>query len=235
MQENIAFGLRIRKLPAVQTRSRVADALKMVGLDGLGGRKPAQLSGVSGSVWRLARALVCEPRVLLLDEPLAVLDAKLRRTMQIELKRLQKQVGITFVFVTHDQDEAMVMSDRIAVVNQGKIEQIGGAQEIYHRPATRFVADFLGQTNLLDAVVEREEERSIVTLGGGFRLEIDAGQWPTGASRALASIRPEKVRLSATSSQSSVEATIQESLFRGAATQLVTSNSQRNSGPGHAE
>ncbi len=145
--ENIAFGLRRRKAPGV--RAKVADMLTLVQLVGLERRRPAQLSGGQQQRVALARAIVNEPRVLLLDEPLGALDLKLRRQMQIELKRIQNEVGLTFVHVTHDQEEAMTMADTIAVMNMGRIEQIGTPGELYDSPATSFVANFLGQSNLV--------------------------------------------------------------------------------------
>ncbi len=183
---NIAFGLEMQRLPRAATAARVEEMLALVKLAGMGGRRASQLSGGQLQRVALARALACRPRVLLLDEPLAALDLKLRTEMQLELKRLQADVGITFVFVTHDQHEALTMSDRIAVMRAGRIEQVGPPQEIYERPATRFVADFIGETNLLEAT----------PLGAGrFRLasgvEIAAA---TGDGRVLA-IRPERARL----------------------------------------
>src|SRR5579871_4633647 len=154
VRENIAFGLRKKRLSKAEMARTVEEALALIKMQGYGERASHQLSGGQRHRVALARALVCRPKVLLLDEPLGALDAKLRHAMQIELKRLQSQLGITFLFVTHDQEEALVMSDRIAVVNKGRIEQIGPTAEIYHRPATAFVADFLGQANLIDAVVE---------------------------------------------------------------------------------
>jgi putative spermidine/putrescine transport system ATP-binding protein len=148
--ENVEYGLRIRKVPKRRRHERVAEALAMVRLPAFGGRKPSQLSGGQRQRVALARAIVNRPQVLLLDEPLGALDLKLRQEMQIELKRIQQEVGITFVYVTHDQEEALTMSDRIAVFSEGRIEQVGPPAELYERPATEFVAGFVGVSNLLE-------------------------------------------------------------------------------------
>ncbi len=147
--DNVGYGLMVRKVARPERSARVADALRMVRLEGYEGRRPAQLSGGQRQRVALARALVNRPRVLLLDEPLGALDLKLREEMQIELKAIQQQVGITFIYVTHDQEEALTMSDRLAVFNAGRIEQLGSPAEVYERPATRFVAGFVGTSNLL--------------------------------------------------------------------------------------
>ena len=148
--ENVEYGLRIRKVAKAQRRTRVQDALAMVRLTGFDNRKPSQLSGGQRQRVALARAIVNRPRVLLLDEPLGALDLKLRQEMQVELKRIQKDVGITFVYVTHDQEEALTMSDRIAVFNEGRIEQVGAPADLYEHPATEFVASFVGISNMLE-------------------------------------------------------------------------------------
>src|SRR5690606_34393807 len=149
----IAFGPRRHGVPKREIPGLVAEALAMVGMDGFGERFPGQMSGGQQQRIALARAIVNKPRVLLLDEPLGALDLKLRKHMQIELKRLKEKLGITFVYVTHDQEEALVMADRIAVMTKGQIAQLGSGEEIYKRPSTRFVADFVGEANLLDCVV----------------------------------------------------------------------------------
>ena len=148
--ENVEYGLRVRRVPRAERRRRAEQALEMVRLPGLGARKPVQLSGGQRQRVALARAMVNEPEVLLLDEPLGALDLKLRQEMQLELKRIQREVGITFIFVTHDQEEALTMSDRLVVLNQGRIEQLGTPVEVYERPASEFVAGFIGVSNLLE-------------------------------------------------------------------------------------
>ena len=156
VQQNVEYGLRVRKIPNPERRARAAAALATVRLQGFGDRKPAQLSGGQRQRVALARALVNRPRVLLLDEPLGALDLKLREEMQVELKAIQRDVGITFVFVTHDQEEALTMSDRVAVFHEGRIEQIGTPAEVYERPATAFVAGFVGTSNLLSGDTARQ-------------------------------------------------------------------------------
>jgi putative spermidine/putrescine transport system ATP-binding protein len=156
VQENVAYGLMVRKVPKAEQRERVADALEMVRLPEFGDRKPAQLSGGQRQRVALARALVMRPKVLLLDEPLGALDLKLRQAMQIELKDIQLEVGLTFIYVTHDQEEALTMSDRLAVFNHGRIEQIGAPADVYERPATGFVAGFVGVSNVLEGPVAQQ-------------------------------------------------------------------------------
>jgi spermidine/putrescine transport system ATP-binding protein len=194
--ENVAFGLQQRKVPTEQIRGRVGEALDMVRLGDRGHRRPSELSGGQQQRVALARALVNRPTVLLLDEPLGALDLKLRKEMQLELKELQHQVGITFVFVTHDQEEALTMSDRIAVMNEGHIVQEGEPREIYEHPASRFVADFIGLTNFLEGeVVDLQDGRVLV------RTKDPLDVWCTsqvargrGAAVTVA-IRPEKIEI----------------------------------------
>jgi spermidine/putrescine transport system ATP-binding protein len=190
VEQNIAFGLEMQRRPRQEIGRRVAEMLRLVKLEGMERRKPAQLSGGQQQRVALARALATAPRVLLLDEPLSALDLKLRTGMQLELKRLQAEIGITFVFVTHDQHEALTMSDRIAVMNGGKILQIGTPEEIYERPSARFVADFIGETNLLEAT--RIGERRFRLASGA---EIEAAEpGPVGNAVTLA-VRPERANL----------------------------------------
>jgi spermidine/putrescine transport system ATP-binding protein len=219
---NIAFGLRMRRMPAKQIDEKVAAAIEMVSLNGMEHRMPDQLSGGQRQRVALARALVCEPKVLLLDEPLAALDAKLRRSMQVELKRLRARLGITFVFVTHDQEEAMTMSDRIAVMNRGRIEQLGAPTEIYQHPATPFVATFLGQTNLLPVTVLSSDPQTIrVRLSDGTEMNCNPPR--SIESGATLSIRPEHVLLTREPSQQENEFRVElhDRLFKGAFEQLL--------------
>ncbi|MFZ4774363.1 MAG: ABC transporter ATP-binding protein [Terrimicrobiaceae bacterium] len=193
--ENIAFGLRMKKIPAAEIKRRVDRVVEMTALAQFVDRKPAQMSGGQRQRVALARAIVCEPKVLLLDEPLSALDAKLRSQMRIELKQLQKRLGITFIFVTHDQEEALTMSDRVAVINGGHVEQIGTVNEIYYQPATRFVATFIGETNIVEAeVVSIDNGRPTCRLEGGLQLRLKCGA-QTAGDKILLSLRPEKIRL----------------------------------------
>jgi spermidine/putrescine transport system ATP-binding protein len=182
--ENVAFALEMQKRPRAEIAARVEEMLALVRLAGLGGRKPNQLSGGQQQRVALARALAASPRLLLLDEPLSALDLKLRNEMRLELKRLQAETGITFVFVTHDQHEALSLSDRIAVMRAGKVEQVGTPAEVYERPASRFVADFVGEANLLPA--RRVGARRFAVAGG----ELEAAE--DGPEAATLVLRPER-------------------------------------------
>jgi spermidine/putrescine transport system ATP-binding protein len=195
--ENVAFGLQQRKVPNEQIGGRVAEALEMVRLGHLEQRRPTELSGGQQQRVALARALVNRPTVLLLDEPLGALDLKLRKEMQAELKELQQQVGITFVYVTHDQEEALTMSDRIAVMHEGRVVQEGAPREIYEHPATRFVADFIGLTNFLDGeVVELKENRVLVKTRETLTVWCDSQGGSTLGSAVTVAVRPEKIEMS---------------------------------------
>jgi spermidine/putrescine transport system ATP-binding protein len=221
---NVGFGLRMQGVGTAELKRRTEEAIGLVSLNGLESRHPHQLSGGQRQRVALARALVCRPQVLLLDEPLSALDAKLRVQMQLELKRLQRQLGLTFVFVTHDQEEALTMSDRIAIVNRGRIEQLGTPHEVYHRPATAFAATFVGETNLIAAEPVGEDGASLrVRLEGGLEISVPADRWPAGAARALVLIRPEKVHVSPrpTTVAGAFEARIEEEVFKGATDDLV--------------
>ena len=195
--QNVAFGLEMEKVPNNEITRRVNEALEMVKLPGMGRRKPKQLSGGQQQRIALARALVKRPAVLLLDEPLGALDLKLRKEMQLELKALQEQVGITFIYVTHDQEEALTMSNRIAVMSKGKALQIGPAVEIYERPNCRFVADFIGETNFLSGTVKAiDKDRVIVEMTAPKQEMTGIGIGHLRVGQAVAvSIRPEKVHL----------------------------------------
>jgi spermidine/putrescine transport system ATP-binding protein len=185
--ENVAFALQMQKRPRAEIAARVEQMLALVRLSGLGGRKPSQLSGGQQQRVALARALAASPRLLLLDEPLSALDLKLRNEMRLELKRLQAETGITFVFVTHDQHEALSLSDRIAVMRAGKVEQVGTPAEVYERPASRFVADFVGEANLLPA--RRVGARRFAVAGG----ELEAAE--DGPEAATLVLRPERAMM----------------------------------------
>jgi spermidine/putrescine transport system ATP-binding protein len=194
---NVAFGLKRKKVDGAEIKRRVADALALVRLEGYDKRRPNELSGGQQQRVALARALVNRPNVLLLDEPLGALDLKLRRQLQIELKRIQSEVGITFVYVTHDQEEALTMSDRIAVMHAGKVEQLGTPEELYERPATRFVADFIGTTNLLPGSVESvDADGALIRLDGGDACRVVDHALRKGEAVEL-SIRPESIVLKA--------------------------------------
>ena len=223
--ENIAFGLRMKKVPPDQIRQRVDRVVKMTSLGDFIGRKPSQLSGGQRQRVALARAIVCEPKVLLLDEPLSALDAKLRTQMRVELKQLQKKLGITFIFVTHDQEEALTMSDRVAVLNAGRVEQIGTVNEIYYKPATRFVASFIGESNIVEAEILRSEGEFLhCRLEGGLELDVRTPN-PPAHSQILLSLRPEKIRLTRENpgGRNSFPGTIEMKIFKGAVDDLTIS------------
>jgi spermidine/putrescine transport system ATP-binding protein len=196
IEKNVAFGLNVKKVSKAEQQRRVEEALALVQLPTVGQRKPTQLSGGQQQRVALARALINRPAVLLLDEPLGALDYKLRQAMQLELKALQSEVGITFVYVTHDQEEALTMSDRIAVMNLGQVLQVGTPIEIYERPTTRFVANFIGETNFLEGRVTRVNgNRCTVQVADG--LEVSGSNYqPVAVGDAVTvSIRPEKIRI----------------------------------------
>ena len=217
--ENVAFGLRRRRVDGKEVRNRVEEMLSLVGLEGAGRRRPRQLSGGQQQRVALARALVNGPRVLLLDEPLGALDLKLRKQMQLELKRIQHEMGLTFVHVTHDQEEAMTMADAIAVMNRGRIEQLGPPTELYERPRTAFVAGFLGVSNLLHG---RVEARGRVRLDPGDEITVPPEALEDRAGRVAVGIRPEKIRIGAPEGDENVlSGTIAESAYVGVATQYV--------------
>ena len=195
--DNVAFGLRRKKVGRTEVDRRVNEALELVNLGGYGKRRTSQLSGGQQQRVALARALVNHPQVLLLDEPLGALDLKLRKQMQLELKRIQDEVGITFIFVTHDQEEAMTISDRIAVMNHGRIEQLGPPEEVYERPATQFVAEFLGASNLLDGTSGGTHDGWgwVELNGGGEKIRIPASSRLRAGERVRVGVRPEKVHV----------------------------------------
>jgi spermidine/putrescine transport system ATP-binding protein len=218
--ENVAFGLKRQKVEKSEIDRRVRQELERVGLSGEAKRRPAQLSGGQQQRVALARALVNLPRVLLLDEPLGALDLKLRKGLQVELKRIQQEVGITFVYVTHDQEEALTMSDRIAVMNQGRIEQVGDPEEVYDRPATTFVAGFIGVSNLMPGTVRKTGRPGEIELDTGVRVATDVNGLSVG-DRCHAVVRPEKLEIGRDGTGPSVEGLVESSLYLGTSTQLI--------------
>jgi spermidine/putrescine transport system ATP-binding protein len=222
--ENVAFGLRRRKVGDAEIQRRVPEMLELVELRGFERRKPGQISGGQAQRVALARALINRPAVLLLDEPLGALDLKLRKQMRVELKRIQQEVGITFIYVTHDQEEAMTMSDRVAVMNRGRYEQLGPPQELYERPATRFVAGFLGASNLLRGrATATEGDHSVIQLQGGDSVRVPTAR-VAGRSLVDVGVRPEKIRLLETTDPlppgaNVLAGTIRSALYTGVSTQ----------------
>jgi spermidine/putrescine transport system ATP-binding protein len=209
--QNIAFGLEMQDRPRAEIKDTVARMLALVQLEPMADRKTSQLSGGQQQRVALARALAPTPKVLLLDEPLSALDLKLRKEMQIELKRLQQETGITFVFVTHDQEEALTMSDRIAVMSAGLIQQVGPPRDIYTRPANRFVASFIGETNFLAGV----SDGARVKLGNGAMLDVVAPRGPVGLA-----IRPEQVRVVAVDTAGAIPSTVASTVYFGTDTHV---------------
>ncbi len=224
--KNVEFGLEMHHVPREERARRVAQALQLVRLESFGNRRPRQLSGGQQQRVALARALVNEPSVLLLDEPLGALDLKLRKELQLELTSLQDRVGITFVYVTHDQEEALTMSDRIAVMDKGKVLQVGTPTEIYERPCCRFVADFIGESNFLEGVVlGMAGNRVTVRLDQGVTVEGMSPRPATPGSAVTVSVRPEKLRLSSERPQSSdnvLPVTVERAVYVGAEMRIHT-------------
>jgi spermidine/putrescine transport system ATP-binding protein len=224
VEENVAFGLKRKRVDKGEIGERVLAELERVGLAAEAKRRPAQLSGGMQQRVALARALVNLPKVLLLDEPLGALDLKLRKGLQVELKRIQRDVGITFVYVTHDQEEALTMSDRIAVMNRGRVEQVGAPEDVYERPGTTFVAGFIGVSNLMPAIVAGPGE---VRLDSGPSVRVAENGLAPG-ERCQAVVRPEKLRIETLGSDAAasnglpqVEGIVESSLYLGTATQIV--------------
>jgi spermidine/putrescine transport system ATP-binding protein len=218
VRQNVEYGLRMKRVPKKERASRVDQALEMVQLSQLGARSPRQLSGGQQQRVALARALVNRPRVLLLDEPLGALDLKLRKGMQLELKHLQTTLGITFVYVTHDQEEALTMSDRIVLMRQGRIAQVGAPRDLYDRPASRYVADFIGETNLLGGtVVESRNGEAALRIGVDVLRGISDGVLETGREAWLA-VRPEAIAVrppEGLGGGNVVSATVKEVVYAG--------------------
>ena len=221
--ENVAFGMRYKSVPKAELNTRLAEALELVQLTGYEKRRPNQLSGGQQQRVALARALVLRPSVLLLDEPLGALDAKLRRTLQVELGALQKQVGITFLYVTHDQEEALTMSDRLAVMNHGRVAQLGTPEEVYNEPADAYVADFLGVSNLMDARVQPggDGKGPCQLRMGDFTLEAAAGRLDATGTVKLA-IRPERIHVEPyeTTGANRVPGMVERLVFLGSTTHV---------------
>jgi spermidine/putrescine transport system ATP-binding protein len=215
--QNVAFGLEMQKAPRTEIGPRVDEALAMVKLDGLGGRRPHQLSGGQQQRVAVARAIVRRPKVLLLDEPLGALDLKLRRGMQLELKRLQRRLGTTFVYVTHDQEEALTMSDRLAVMDKGRVLQVGAPRDVYERPATCFVADFLGEANLLRA---KTASPSGVVVSGHLVEAGTASPRPREGAVTLC-VRPERVSLADADSCGGLPCAVDEAIYAGSEVKYV--------------
>jgi spermidine/putrescine transport system ATP-binding protein len=222
VEENVAFGLKYQKASKDETRDRVGKALELVQMSQFANRRPNQLSGGQQQRVALARALILNPKVLLLDEPLGALDAKLRKRLQIELKALQEEVGITFIYVTHDQEEALTMSDRIAVMSQGRVEQVGGPKEIYESPATAYVADFLGVSNLMDADAAGVTDGGCKVTLGEFQLVAGQGDADT-AGDAKITIRPERVTIEpqGTTGENRLPAMVERTVYVGSILQVI--------------
>ena len=230
--ENVAYGLKRRGVSKDEIGPRVEAMLTLVDLEGYGERRTTQLSGGQQQRVALARALVNRPQVLLLDEPLGALDLKLRKQMQLELKRIQSEVGITFIYVTHDQEEAMTMSDRIAVMSAGRLEQVGAPQDVYELPATSFVASFLGASNLLEGEIEGTSgDVTKVRLRIGATVTLPAGRLPDSSGPVSIGVRPEKFHIQSTDSgevdkgDNAIEATVVSSTYTGVSTSYVCASS----------
>jgi spermidine/putrescine transport system ATP-binding protein len=234
--ENVAFGLRRKKVDKGDIDGRVRDSMRLVDLEGFEERKPSQMSGGQQQRVALARALVNRPKVLLLDEPLGALDLKLRKQMQLELKRIQEEVGITFIYVTHDQEEAMTMSNRFAVMRHGKIEQIGDPETVYEAPATEFVAGFLGASNLLDGELGGTQgDLATVRLTSGQDVQLPSSKVPSGLDTVVkVGVRPEKISIELDEGEPPAGTNWVSGLLR-MSTYIGVSNQYKVEGPGGTE
>ena len=222
--DNIAYGLKMKKVPKAEIRERVTEMMEMVQLSGFEKRYPSQLSGGQKQRVAIARALINRPRVLLLDEPLGALDLKLRKQMQLELKRLQKKLNITFIYVTHDQEEALTMSDRIAVMHDGIIDQLASPTEIYEHPTTKFVATFIGETNIYDGCITRIEEGiAVMTLENGA-VSVKCPEDFSLLEYATISVRPEKMKFAASPVEGfELEAQVKDYIYVGSVLKCIVS------------
>lgn len=222
--DNIAYGLKMKKVPKAEIRKRVTEMMEMVQLSGFEKRYPSQLSGGQKQRVAIARALINRPRVLLLDEPLGALDLKLRKQMQLELKRLQKKLNITFIYVTHDQEEALTMSDRIAVMHDGIIDQLASPTEIYEHPATKFVATFIGETNIYDGCITRIEDGiAVMTLENGA-VSVKCPEDFSLLEYATISVRPEKMKFAASPVEGfELEAQVKDYIYVGSVLKCIVS------------
>ena len=219
---NVAYGLEVTGIPQAEREQRVAKALEQVGLSGFGLRKPNQLSGGQQQRVALARAIINQPKLLLLDEPLSALDRNLRQSMQIELKNLQHDLGICFLFVTHDQEEALTMSDQVIVLNQGKIEQTGPPETLYHQPATRFVAEFIGDGALFTGTIQNNAENPVLVTEDGLEIPVGIGAKP--GSRATLIIRPQQLSIVHDHSDKKtavLDGVLEQSFFQGSTRKYV--------------
>ena len=222
IEDNIAFGLKMKKVPKEEIKKRVQAMLELVHLEGYEKRKPSELSGGEQQRVSIVRGLINNPKVLLLDEPLSALDLKLRKKMQIELKQLQKKLGITFIYVTHDQDEALSMSDRIVVLNKGKIEQIGSPVEVYESPKSLYVADFLGEANVFNgSIIDTTNSKCIVNIDGNENFSIINDNYEIGDKINII-VRPENIKISKTEKKTNcLNGKIYEQIYDGAFTKIL--------------
>ena len=222
IEDNVAFGLKMKKVPKDEIKRRVNEMLKLVHLEGYEKRKPKELSGGEQQRVSIVRGLINNPKVLLLDEPLSALDLKLRKKMQIELKQLQRKFNITFIYVTHDQDEALSMSDRIVVLKDGKIEQIGTPVEVYERPKTLYVADFLGESNVFKGkIISKNGKRCVVSLKKGLNISINSDEFKVD-DEVNVIVRPENMKITRSERKvNCLEGIIQEQVYDGACTKIL--------------
>lgn len=221
IEENIGYGLKMKKVPKQEIKERVKEMLELVQLSGYEKRKPIELSGGEQQRVAIARGLINKPKVLLLDEPLSSLDLKLKKQMQIELKRLQKKLGITFIYVTHAQDEALTMSDRIIIFKDGLIKQIGTPKEIYHKPNSLFVADFIGDSNILEGIVIKKTEQYItIKLNDNTFTKIKNKEFDLEDKVSII-VRPEDIKVKKKNASNLIEAKIRDVIYNGTFTRLI--------------